>query len=71
MEFGSINIVVKDPDSAFKTFMKIFGTNNVQPVIKLKGLSDDADTVDGYYLHTKPVSLGIWGPRASKGRMGV
>ena len=59
MELGSINLVVKDPEEALNSYLKIFGTNNVQPIIKLKGLSDTVDTLDGYYLKTKPVSLGI------------
>lgn len=70
MEFGSINLVVKDPDVALKTYLKLFGTNNVQEVIRLKGLSDTVDIVDGYYLKTKPVNLGIFKPRESAGRMG-
>ena len=70
MELGSINLVVKDPDEALNSYFKLFGTNNVQPVIKLKGLSDTVDTVDGYYLGTKPVSLGIFTPRHDNGRMG-
>jgi hypothetical protein len=41
MEFGSIDLVVKDPDAALQTFLKVFGTNNVNQVIKLKGLNDN------------------------------
>jgi hypothetical protein len=70
MELGSINLVVEDPDAALITYLKLFGTNNVPEVIKLKGLSDTVDTVDGYYLKTKPVNLGIFKPRESTGRMG-
>jgi catechol 2,3-dioxygenase-like lactoylglutathione lyase family enzyme len=70
MEFGSINLAVKDPDAALETYLKLFGTNNVPEVIKLKGLNDTVDTVDGYYLKTKPVNLGIFRPRESAGRMG-
>jgi hypothetical protein len=70
MELGSINLVVKDPDSALRTFLKLFGTNNVQQVIKLKGLSDTVDIIDGYYLKTTPVNLGIFTPRHNTGRMG-
>ena len=70
MEFGSINLVVRDPDAALRTYLKMFGTNNVKEVIKLKGLTDTVDTVDGYYLKTMPVGLGIFTPRASTGRMG-
>ena len=69
MEFGSINLVVKDPDTALNTYLKMFGTNNVEQVIKLKGLSDAVDIIDGYYLKTKPVHLGIFRPRESTGRM--
>jgi hypothetical protein len=70
MEFGSINLVVKDPDVALRTYLKMFGTNNIEQVIKLKGLSDSVDTIDGYYLKTKPINLGIFRPRESTGRMG-
>lgn len=70
MEFGSINLVVEDPDVALVTYLKLFGTNNVPEVIKLKGLTDTVDTVDGYYLKTKPVNLGIFKPRDATGRMG-
>jgi hypothetical protein len=70
MEFGSMNLVVKDAEVALRTYLKMFGTNNVEQVIKLKGLSDTSDTIDGYYLKTKPVHLGIFKPRESKGRMG-
>ncbi len=69
MELGSINLVVEDPDAALRTYLKLFGTNNVQEVIKLKGLNDTVDTVDGYLLKTKPVNLGIFRPRQSTGRM--
>ncbi len=70
MEFGSINLVVKDAEAALRTYLKMFGTNNVEQVIKLKGLSDTSDTIDGYYLKTKPVHLGVFRPRESTGRMG-
>ena len=70
MELGSINLVVKDPDAALNTYLKMFGTNNIEQVIRLKGLSDSSDTLDGYYLKTKPVHLGIFRPRESTGRMG-
>ena len=65
MEFGSIDLVVKDPDIALQTYLKIYGTNNIPQVIKLKGLNDNLDVVDGYLLKTKPVNLGIWTPRSS------
>ena len=70
MDFGSINLVVKDPDAALITHLKLFGTNNVEEVIKLQGLKDDSETVDGYYLKTKPLNLAIYTPRDSSGRMG-
>jgi hypothetical protein len=70
MEFGSIDLVVKDPDEALKTYLKVYGTNNVSQVIKLKGLNDNVDVVDGYILKTSPVSLGIYTPRSSSTPMG-
>jgi hypothetical protein len=70
MDFGSINLVVKDPDTALTTHLKLFGTNNVEEVIRLQGLKDDSETVDGYYLKTKPLHLAIFTPRGSAGRMG-
>jgi hypothetical protein len=70
MEFGSINLVVNEPDVALKTYLKIYGTNNVEQVIKLKGLNDNVDIVDGYYLKTKPVNLGIFKPRDPSSKMG-
>jgi hypothetical protein len=70
MEFGSIDLVVKDPDVALQTFLKAFGTNNVSHVIKLKGLNDNVDIVDGYLLKTSPVNLGIYTPRSSSTPMG-
>jgi hypothetical protein len=70
MEFGSIDLVVQDPDQALQTFLKAFGTNNISQVIKLKGLNDNVDIVDGYLLKTSPVNLGIWRPRSSSTPMG-
>jgi hypothetical protein len=70
MDFGSINLITKDADKALVTYLKLFGTNNVQEVIKLQELKDDSETVDGYYLKTKPLHLGIFTPRGSTGRMG-
>jgi len=70
MELGSINLVVKDPDAALMTYLKLLGTNNVREVIKLEGLTDTVDTIDGYYLKTIPLNLGIFTPHDSKGRMG-
>jgi hypothetical protein len=70
MELASINIVVKDADAALKTYLKLFGTNNIAEVIRLKGLKDDSDTVDGYWLKTSPLNLAIFTPRSTAGRMG-
>ena len=70
MELASINIVVKDADAALKTYLKLFGTNNVEEVIKLKGLKNDSETVDGYWLKTHPLNLAIFTPRGTTGRMG-
>jgi catechol 2,3-dioxygenase-like lactoylglutathione lyase family enzyme len=70
MELASINIVVKDADAALQTYLKLFGTNNVDEIIKLKGLRDDSETVDGYWLKTRPLNLAIFTPRGSAGRMG-
>jgi len=70
MELASINIVVQDADAALKTYLKLFGTNNISEVIKLKGLRDDSEVVDGYWLKTSPLHLGIFSPRGSTGRMG-
>ena len=70
MELASINIVVKDADAALQTYLKLFGTNNITEVIKIKGLKDDSETVDGYWLKTSPLNLAIFTPRASTGRMG-
>ena len=70
MELASINIVVKDADAALQTYLKLFGTNNIAEVIRLKGLRDDSEIVDGYWLKTNPLHLAIFTPRASTGRMG-
>ena len=70
MELGSINLVVKDPDVAVMTYLKLLGTNNIQEVIKLEGLNDGSEIVDGYYMKTRPLHLGVFTPRDSKGRMG-
>lgn len=70
MDLGSINLVVKNPDVAMMTYLKLIGTNNVQEVIKLEGLTDTVDTVDGYYIKTRPLHLGVFTPRDTKGRMG-
>ena len=70
MEFGCINIKVYDPESALDTYLKMFGTNNIEKVIRLKGLDDTSDIVDGYYLRTKPVNVGLFRPRSTTGRMG-
>jgi hypothetical protein len=70
MELAGINIVVKDADAALATYLKLIGTNNVSEVIKLKGLKDDQETVDGYWLKSSPLSLAIFTPRGVTGRMG-
>lgn len=70
MELGSINLAVKDPDVALDTYSKLFGTNNISQVIKLKGLNDGANVVDGYLLKTTPVNLGIYTPRSGSSPMG-
>ena len=70
MELGSIDLVVKDPDLALNTYLKLYGTNNIQQIIKLRGLKDLADQIDGYMLKTKPVNLGIFRPRDQSGKMG-
>jgi hypothetical protein len=70
MKLGSIDVVVNDPDKALTSFLKVFGTNNVNQIIKFKGLTDTSDTVDGYYMKMKLVNLGLFTPRGSEGRMG-
>lgn len=70
MEFGSINLVVNDPHETLITYLKMFGTNNVSQIIQLKGLKDSIDVVDGFYLKTGPVNLGIFKPRHSDSSMG-
>ena len=70
MEFGSIDLVVKDPDVSLQTYLKIFGTNNIPQVIKLKGLNDNVNVVDGYLLKTTPVNLAIFTPRDTSSPMG-
>jgi len=71
MQFGCINILVEDPDTALKSYVNMFGTNNIEQIIKLKGLNDSVDIVDGYYLKTHPIHLAIYKPRTSEGRMGT
>jgi hypothetical protein len=70
MDLGSINLVVKDPDAAMMTYLKLVGTNNIQEVIKLEGMTDTEGTVDGYYMKTRPLHLGVFTPRDAKSRMG-
>lgn len=70
MDMCSINLVVKDPDKACVAYLKLFGTNNIQEVLKLKGLDDGSEIIDGYYIKTQPLNLGIFTPRGSTGRMG-
>jgi hypothetical protein len=70
MELASINIVVQDADAALATYLKLIGTNNVSEIIKLTGLKDDTETVDGYWLKTRPLNLALFTPHGDKGRMG-
>ncbi|MDD5701113.1 MAG: VOC family protein [Dehalococcoidales bacterium] len=70
MEFGSINLVVHDVDKALNTYLKLFGTNNIPQVLRLKGMTDGEEVVDGYLLKIPPVNLGIYKPRGSSGTMG-
>jgi hypothetical protein len=70
MEFGSINLVVNDPEIALQTYLKVYGTNNVKQVIRLKGLNDGMDVCDGYYLKTTPVNLAIFKPRDPNSQTG-
>jgi hypothetical protein len=70
MKLGCINLAVKDPDVALNTFLKIFGTNNIKEIIKVRGLNDTSDILDGYFLKMRLTSLGIFTPRNSDGRMG-
>lgn len=69
MDLGSINILVKDPDAALRTYLKMFGTNNVRKIIKVTGLNDSVDICDGYYLMTEPIKLGIMKPLKAGGKM--
>ncbi len=71
MQFGSINILVNDPEKALKAYVNMFGTNNIEQIIKLKGLNDGIDVVDGYYLRTNPIHIGLFKPRTDSGRMGA
>jgi len=48
----------------------LIGTNNISEIIKIKGLKDDSDVVDGYWLKTRPLALAIFTPRTETGRMG-
>ncbi len=70
MDMRSVNLVVRDPDAALITYLKFFGTNNVPEVLKVKGLFDGSETLDGYYLKTQPLNLGLWSPQGTTGRMG-
>jgi len=71
MQFGSINILVNDPEKALKAYVDMFGTNNIEQIIRLKGLNDGVDVVDGYYLKTHPIHIGLFKPRTTSGRMGA
>jgi hypothetical protein len=70
MDICSINLLVKDPEKACVSYLKLFGTNNIQEVLKITGLDDGSEIVDGYYLKTQPLNLGLFTPRGSTGRMG-
>jgi hypothetical protein len=70
MDMSSINLVVRDPEAALTTYLKLFGTNNISEVLKVKGLNDGTETIDGYYLKTQPLNLGLWTPRGTVGRIG-
>jgi hypothetical protein len=70
MDMSSMNLVVKDLDAALSTYLKLFGTNNITEVLKVKGLNDGTETIDGYYLKTQPLNLGLWTPRGTTGRIG-
>jgi hypothetical protein len=70
MDICSINLLVKDPDAALATYTRLFGTNNIHEALRIKGLNNGYDVVDGYYLKTQPMNLGIWTPRKSDGKMG-
>jgi hypothetical protein len=70
MDICSINLLVKDLDAALNTYIKLFGTNNIHEVVKVKGLNNGLDIVDGYYMKTQPTNVGIWCPRDSNGKMG-
>ncbi|HEX2964258.1 MAG TPA: hypothetical protein VHO84_00650, partial [Syntrophorhabdaceae bacterium] len=71
MQFGSINILVKNPEAALQSYVRMFGTNHIEQIIKLKGLNDGVDIVDGYYLKTNPIHIGLFRPRSDGGRMGA
>jgi hypothetical protein len=70
MELGSISLAVNDTEAALRTYLKIYGTNNISQVIKIKGLNDGVDIVDGYLLKTTPVNLAIYKPRDPSSKMG-
>jgi hypothetical protein len=69
VEMGSINLVVKNPDQALQTYLKMIGTNNIEEVIKVIELNDTTEIISGYYLKTDPIMLGIFSPVSSSGRM--
>ena len=70
MDMSSINLVVKDLDAALTSYLKLFGTNNVSEVLKVKGLDDGTEVIDGYYLKTQPMNIALWTPRGTTGRIG-
>ncbi|MDD5701229.1 MAG: hypothetical protein PHU23_04175 [Dehalococcoidales bacterium] len=70
MDMSSINLLVKDPQAALATYIQLFGTNNIHEALQVTGLNNGYDLVDGYYLKTQPMNVGIWAPRGSQGKMG-
>ena len=70
MDMSSINLVVKDLDAALTSYLKLFGTNNVSEVLKVKGLNNGTEVIDGYYLKTQPMNIALWTPRGTTGKIG-
>ncbi|BBO82039.1 hypothetical protein DSCO28_26050 [Desulfosarcina ovata subsp. sediminis] len=70
MQFGSINILVKDPEEALDTYLKLFGTNNVDQVLKINRMSNGVDTVSGYVLKTHSINCGIYTPDDPNSKLG-
>jgi hypothetical protein len=70
MQLGAISILVENLEEALKTYLKLFGSNNVDQVIEMEGLSDFDDIVDSYYLKTRPINICLSRPRSSEGNLG-